>query len=75
MAANDPRVRIDVARLGGKARVAKGDPEELQRTRRSAAAATNSAPSLARRLVRLWPTLSRSERAEIRAILREAGVQ
>jgi acyl-CoA reductase-like NAD-dependent aldehyde dehydrogenase len=69
MAANDPDVRSGVARQGGLARVAKADPEEIARARRSGAAATNSAVALARRIVKAWPTLSRTQRAEVRDIL------
>jgi hypothetical protein len=54
---------------GGKQRWTDGDPEEVAATRRRAAATTNSPASLARRLVKAWPALTRAERAEVRAIL------
>jgi hypothetical protein len=46
-----------------------GDPDELRQRRRAAAAAVNSPAALARRIVKAWPGLGRTERAEIRAIL------
>lgn len=69
MAANDPHVRVDVARLGGLARVANADPAELTQARRAGAAAVNSPAALARRIVKAWPELDRAGRAEVRAIL------
>lgn len=54
---------------GGKKRWTEGDPAEVAATRRSAAAATNAPANLARRIVKAWPELSRTERAEVRAIL------
>lgn len=69
MASYDKDVRTAAARAGGLARIAKGDPAELLATRRAAAAAINHPAALARRIVKAWPTLSRAERAEVRAIL------
>lgn len=69
MASSDKAVRTAVARAGGLARMAKGDPAELLATRRAAAAAINNPAALARRIVKAWPGLSRTERAEVRAIL------
>jgi hypothetical protein len=69
MAAREPGVRSAAARIGGLARVAKADPDEMRRTRQAAAAAVNSPTALARRIVKAWPGLSRKERTEVREIL------
>lgn len=69
MASNDPGVRKTVASLGGRARVANADPDELTATRRAAAAAANSPAARARSIVKAWPGLSQSERNEVRRIL------
>jgi len=63
-----PATRERVASAGGRARAA-GDPEALYAARGAGGAAANRAASLARRIVRQWSSLTRAERAEVRAIL------
>jgi hypothetical protein len=59
---------------GGRRRAEVLPADERANIARSGAAAVNSAAGLARRLARRWPELGRTERDEVRAILREGGV-
>ena len=65
----DPETRQAVTSLGGHARAAALTADERAAIARVGARATNAPAALARRIVKAWPTLSRSERAEVRAIL------
>ncbi len=65
MAESEPMSHADRARL----RWSKADPAEAQATRSAAAAAQRSPLAHARAIVKAWPTLSRAERAEVRAVL------
>lgn len=64
-----PEKRRAVTSAGGRARTAALTPEQAAELGRNGAAAVNSAVGLARRIVKAWPTLTRAERAEVRAIL------
>ena len=70
----DPETRKRVTRAGAAARNAAMTAEERSEAARRAVAAANSPAGRARSIVRRWPELSRAERAEVRAILREGGV-
>ena len=64
----DPDTRHAISSAGGRARAA-ADPTELFAARGAGGSAANRPASLARRIVKQWPTLTRAERAEVRAIL------
>lgn len=59
---------------GARNRWSETDPAEALAARQRAAAAVNSPAGLARRIAKRWPDLDNDERAEVRAILAEAGV-
>jgi len=71
MAAHDPEKRREVAASGARARNATADPVEAFAARGAGGKAANSPASLARRIVKKWPEMTRAERAEVRAILAE----
>lgn len=64
-----PETRRAVTSAGGRARIDKADPDEMLRTRQAAARATNSPVALARRIVKAWPTLDRTDQLEVLAVL------
>lgn len=71
MAAKDPAKRRAVAASGGRARGTVATAEEISEIGRRGAAAAHSPAAQARRIVRNWPSWTPTERAEVRAILRE----
>lgn len=70
MAAHDLEKRRAVAAAGGHGRKEKADPATLTASGRAGAAAANAPATLARRIAKRWPDMTREERAEVRAILR-----
>jgi len=70
----DPDTRRRVTAAGGHGRAASLTAQERAASASTAAKAAHSPAALARRVARAWPELSRAERAEVRAILREAGI-
>jgi hypothetical protein len=70
----DTATRLRVTRAGAAARNAAMTPVERSEAARRAVAHVNSPAGLARRIVKAWRGLSRTERDEVRAILREGGV-
>lgn len=70
----DPETRQRVTRAGAAALNASLTPEQRSESARRAVAHANSPAGRARSIVRRWPELSRAERAEVRKILREGGV-
>src|SRR5689334_11188185 len=65
----DPDTRRRVTSAGGHGRAVKLTPEQRAASAAAAARAMHSPASLANRIVRAWPDLSRAERAEVRQIL------
>lgn len=70
MAATDPERRREIAASGGRARAARTDHETLSAAGKAGARVYHSPANQARRLVEAFKTLSRTDRAEIRAILK-----
>lgn len=60
--------------LGGRRRAEVLTPDERVEIARAGAAVTNSPATLARRIVKRWPTLPPAERDAVRRILRTGGV-
>jgi hypothetical protein len=57
------------AATGGRGRAEALTPEERAESARTAARSAHAPATLARRIVKAWPELSRTERAEVREIL------
>ena len=68
-----PEKRAVVTAAGGRKRAATMTAEERRKVSAAGAAAVNSAPGLARRLLAKWPQATEAERAEVLAILAELG--
>ena len=64
-----PETRKAVTSAGGHGRAAALTGEERAAVARSGGRASHTPASLARRIVKAWPGLSRAERNEVRAIL------
>ena len=62
------------ASRAGQASAEALTPEERKERARKAVSAANSPAARARSIARAWPELDDDERAEVRAILRRAGV-
>ena len=62
--------RRAVTSAGGRARAAKVAPAEQFAARGRGGSAANKPASLARRIAKQWPDLTRAERAEVREILK-----
>lgn len=67
----DRATRQAVTSAGGRARAAAMSADERAAVAAAGARAVNSPAGLARRIVKAWPSLSASERAEVRAILKD----
>lgn len=61
--------RAEIASEGGKGRAAALTSDDRAAIARTGAAATNSAPNYAQRIRRLWPGLSKADRAAVRESL------
>lgn len=71
----DEETRRRVSSAGGKASIANMTPQQLSAGGKAGAAVVHSAAGIARRLAAKWPTLTPEEQAEVRRILRKAGIR
>lgn len=70
-----PDVRARVTSAGGHGRAVALTAEQRTEGARAAANAAHAPATLARRIVKAWPKLNRTERAEVREILAELLVK
>jgi len=66
-----PETRKAVTTLGGHARAEALSPDRRSDIARTANAASKSPAALARGIVKAWPELDETERAEVKTILRD----
>jgi len=70
----DPDTRRRVTAAGGHGRAASLTEEERTASASTAARAAHRPAALARRIAKAWRETDRAERAEVREILRKAGI-